>query len=855
MQNITSIEAIYFTPSQIIEQKSFKPNVQFKEILDYFYSDIQINNTNLRLKQNYYYKQNQLNGSTNILNVINETETDPENDIDANEINLDDKNKIYIELIDTFDNQDNIPYILKPKSNPFEIIIYSINSKTFSSENFKDNIINTYNLDRYKQGFSAYCNSYDTLFISGGINKNKEPINDFWILKHRIKSDKHLFEIIKKEIPFKKKEHSMLFYKKNKTIIFVGGNDKKCFVYDLKKDNFNELPETNGICLKPALIIKNNILYVFDSFNRTKKFFEKIDLNKKDHFKTFCPGDYSLYNSKFFGICGGSKDNDRITFLGGEKNENNTIVYEIKNNNLVKSKGKDIYTKLDDKTFYKINQNYYGNIPDSKDKSLIVIYSRTNNVNKIIFDNEGKTTFNFDENEKSDISEKSLLPSLNKSNLNSSDLISSRSYNNYNYNEYNHSNINSKSGSIVMKIEQDTKEKEKSNEIKNYKFKNRREIKSERKIKNQSRNQNINNKNKNKLILPINLKLNQSQMIIGDKMNISNNKISHNNNNSNHKDNIYNNKKISDSMYLNNDDLRLNSSSNNYFNNYSFYEMKPNHKNKNVILNSSSNVEIRIKNPASKSKIIKRKIISGLNYSIICEKIVDKNNNNNSVAQIYDSVNMHENFALENEAGNHQLYISQYTDRNKNIDEDIDKKINRSYQDNNNNENSNNIDTNRTNKTERQYNNNSTYFSKNYKNNNEQDYNNKNNNNSEEKNKIMNINDSSPNEKNEDNVKETSELTKFGIAENIEVNTSIPEKNDINVNKIKKINIQDNQNNNNNNNNDENNYNTNNIFNILNNEIKANFNNLKNNELIYNNQKDDDEMEIEKEKEKLKSIK
>ena len=167
-------------------------------------------------------------------------------------------------------------------------------------------------------------------------------------------------------MPYNKKQHSMLYNKTDNSIIFVGGNDKKCFIYNIDNDNFYDIPETNEICIKPALILKNNILYVFDSFDRRKKFFEKLDFEKKENFEKFSPNDYSLYNSKFFGECTGNND-DRIIFLGGEKNGLNTLIYEIQNNNLVNSKGKDIYTKLDDKTFYKINQHYYANIPDSKE--------------------------------------------------------------------------------------------------------------------------------------------------------------------------------------------------------------------------------------------------------------------------------------------------------------------------------------------------------------------------------------------------------------------------------------------------------------------------------------------------------
>ena len=43
--------------------------------------------------------------------------------------------------------------------------------------------------------------------------------------------------------------------------------------FDIKNDKFSELPKTNDVCLKPALIIKNKYLYVLDSFERKKNFF------------------------------------------------------------------------------------------------------------------------------------------------------------------------------------------------------------------------------------------------------------------------------------------------------------------------------------------------------------------------------------------------------------------------------------------------------------------------------------------------------------------------------------------------------------------------------------------------------
>ena len=234
--NINPIEAIYYTPSQIIDKKSFSPDIQFKEIMDYFYSNIQINNKNLELKKIYYYKQNQLNESTKIIDLFGEPGSNTNGTIN-----------IYIELNDTNINQGNMLHILKPKNNPFGIIIYSVNSNSYSIEKFTDDIIKAYNLDVYKPIYCAYCNSYDSLFISGGTDKKKDPTNDFWIIKHMLNGDKNLFEIKQLKMPYNKKQHSMIYNKTNNSIIFVGGNDQKCFAYDINNNNFYDLPEINGI--------------------------------------------------------------------------------------------------------------------------------------------------------------------------------------------------------------------------------------------------------------------------------------------------------------------------------------------------------------------------------------------------------------------------------------------------------------------------------------------------------------------------------------------------------------------------------------------------------------------------------
>ena len=75
---------------------------------------------------------------------------------------------------------------------------------------------------------------------------------------------------------------------------------------------------------------------------------------------------------------------------------------------------------------YRINNNYYANICDEKDNSIIFVNTSTNDAQKFNFDNNGKTDFNFKMNEECDISmepiikDKKLNKSVNITNLQNS---------------------------------------------------------------------------------------------------------------------------------------------------------------------------------------------------------------------------------------------------------------------------------------------------------------------------------------------------------------------------------------------------------------------------------------------------
>ena len=732
-KNFTSIEAVYYTPSIIIEKKLFSSKSKFKEIINYFNLNIKPNNNNLELKKQYNYKQNKINESTNIKELI-DIKTKATNDIP----------NIFIELDDSNDINESRNYILKPKNNPFGIISFSVKTNSISSENFPNDMIQLNNLDKYHPEFGAYCNSYDSLFISGGNDQNKQPIDDFWEIGLNLNNIsvenkiENKYQIKHLKMLSNKKQHSMLYNIKDNSIIILGGNDKKCFIYNINTGTFSQLPEMNDVHISPALLIYNNYLYAFGSFARKINYFEKLDLTRSEKWEKLSPENYFMYSNKSFGVCHSSQD-DKILILGGERIGYYTILYDIMNNSLLKSKGKDQSSKLNDKTFYKLNNSYYANISDTKENSLIIVNTSTNDVKKVNFDKNGKADSNFWNNEESDISiepkleDKIISKGIHISNLKdlnhrNEDNITSQNYSNdFNNNipekitlrtnnkktnlklikefsgndNFNDNNKNVDNNDIVInneinidnglqnfeiKIEQEAKvndmDKDKNILIRAQKHPKflistpslndqltnilvEKEDKSEEEkvqdkkedefanLKNEEKKENILLKSDDKFKSPTKFKLNQTFGID----NYSNYRQNSNNRSTSSKN------KLAKSMYLNiDDDVKY--YSNNDFDNYLFRRMAPHYKKENK-LNSSSAFDIRIKNPIVKSKKIKRRKVNGQNYSVLLEKIIDRDN-----LSLYENYNMNDSYTYKNNYDNHKLYISQYI-KNGDDDEDL----------------------------------------------------------------------------------------------------------------------------------------------------------------------------------------
>ena len=265
----------------------------------------------------------------------------------------------------------NFTELIQPKSNPFRLFIYTpyqgtINLKTFSSEKISSAKLSTY------QNEGTYCNSYRNLYLSSG--------SSFWSIAH------NSYQIKYKKMPVQKKNHSMIFIPNGNNegkIFIVGGNDKKVFYYDLKKNYFINWAPTNEYHIKPALIQINDYLYIFDTVKQNNFFIERTNLiNTPRKWEKIVPScDPNLlinFPSQSFATCL-DDSNTKVIFLGGnniDMEHNGTYLYDIKNNKIYLSqKGTNDCMNFTDKTFYKIDNKYSIALPDNleENKEIAII--------------------------------------------------------------------------------------------------------------------------------------------------------------------------------------------------------------------------------------------------------------------------------------------------------------------------------------------------------------------------------------------------------------------------------------------------------------------------------------------------
>ena len=336
--------------------------------------------------------------------------------------------------------------ILQPKTNPFGLFVYSSKNSTLSMKSFPEKTINLFELDKINEG-SAFCNSIDDLFISGSKgNDNKS----FWIINNKD------FNIKKKNMPFSKQNHSMIYlnFNENEAWIFiVGGDDKKTFYYDLNKNYFINWGDTINKYSNPALKQIGEYLYIFDSINNKKNYFERTKLiNPTRKWEKVIPSIDKRLVPNFPSEFGLSNDiNGNILFIGGNNitNSNNTYIYNpIKNEITLSQNGTNDKMIFSDKIFYKLNSKYNIAFPknveekkeiclvDKEDQSLIKVFVEIPSISK-----EAKVNSKINFNDKKYLINKNNKDSLTIKSLdNKGKNLNYRNMNNFISSNYNQTN-------------------------------------------------------------------------------------------------------------------------------------------------------------------------------------------------------------------------------------------------------------------------------------------------------------------------------------------------------------------------------------------------------------------------------
>ena len=354
------ILVIYSTKSRIIYQTEFDSSCKFCDLIDFF--NTKIASDSIKLKDKYLLNDKEIKENDSLIDLI-QVYTLSKKIISAT---------FSIELDEVFNigDEEILPFkkILQPKLDNFGLYVFTPESGSLALEEYPEKIVKFFKLKKIDKS-SAYCNSYDSLFISGGIYNEKE-LKDFWII------DNKNYKIEKKEMPNSKSFHSMIYieYKNKKFIFFLGGNNNTSFYYDINNKKFESWGDMNSLYINPSSILIENYLYCFNfsSNENNQIFFEKTNLDGNEHIweKVYPNFESDLNIEKFIHkkFCVSKVAGKKIIFIGNKEedlDQENIYLYDIDSNLIYLNQicfDKSINSI--DKNFYKINSSHNIILPD-----------------------------------------------------------------------------------------------------------------------------------------------------------------------------------------------------------------------------------------------------------------------------------------------------------------------------------------------------------------------------------------------------------------------------------------------------------------------------------------------------------
>ena len=371
------ITVSFFTKQRSLFQEKFNSKIKFSEVFQSLSKNAEYK-SQVKPKSKYLLNGKEIRKNQSLEEILLQSMNDPST------------SELLIELEDLLYSGDAYSplykKILQPKLNPFGLYIYNPKEASLCLKDFEEKIINLFELNKINEG-SAYCNSNEDLYISGCNEANNK---DFWIINNND------FSIKKKNMPFSKQNHSMIYlnFKENEQWIFiVGGNDKKSFYYDLNKNYFINWGDTNELYQNPALIQIGEYLYIFDTINTKRNYFERTKIiNPLRKWEKIVPTMDKKLIKNFPNNFSLSYDiNGNILLLGGNNitSSNNTYIYEPNKNTIsLSQRGTNDNMIFEDKSFYKINNKYSVALPKNltEKKEILVVDKNEQSLFKINVD-------------------------------------------------------------------------------------------------------------------------------------------------------------------------------------------------------------------------------------------------------------------------------------------------------------------------------------------------------------------------------------------------------------------------------------------------------------------------------------
>ena len=168
------IRVIFYTKKRYLGEEFFQKNITLYEIKQYYNQNLD-DGTTLFYK-NYYLNTIKINDFDIISNIISPEQKILEISI-ALELREIEELKYQFSLTKFDDENDQVySQIIKPKLNPFGLIVFFTKNNSIQIEQYPPEIIKKYNLDKFNKNY-AYCNSPNFLFLSGE--------NNFWTINKK----------------------------------------------------------------------------------------------------------------------------------------------------------------------------------------------------------------------------------------------------------------------------------------------------------------------------------------------------------------------------------------------------------------------------------------------------------------------------------------------------------------------------------------------------------------------------------------------------------------------------------------------------------------------------------------------